>query len=576
MTKLTLTPEQEAVVGHDGSAFVSACPGAGKTRCIVERASKALSERNDGRGIAFLSFTNAAISELEERLIADGLLPSPAFPHFVGTFDRFIWHFLVEPFGLAGCNEPPRLIPDTGSMTIRPFAAAQELRLDCFDRETGKIIPEKARAVRFNRDPSAHETSAKRLRATLLEKGLLDFDDARRIAATNIADKDHAPRLAQVLSARFGEIIVDEAQDCNPEDLSIIEWLRSDAGIATKVVCDPHQSIYGFRKGVSDELFKYAETFEEKERLPLTGNFRSSSHICKAIQQLRAPSHRGDADEALGKNKDCDLPIQIFSYAGQGVSTEIGAKFCALAKELEIDPATCRLAAKTRGSGLRAIGAFAEEIGGSLVQRLAHAAMQFHHTGSQKDLLAAIKEAHIVLMSISGKLDGRTYHHALSDDQLKDLDWRGHVVKILKALRFDHVAGQTRTEWVANARTLLSEFVPPDGRTIAQLLPNQVALDGILQAAPETGISPRTIHEVKGKQYPGMCVVLTSQTAKKIINHIINEPDDDADIAENARAFYVAASRAEKLLVIACPKSQAKRLADHIALSGAKVEFTNL
>ena len=65
MTDFNLTPEQQSIVGHDGSAFISACPGAGKTRCITERARKVLSDSSNGKGIAFLSFTNAAISELE-------------------------------------------------------------------------------------------------------------------------------------------------------------------------------------------------------------------------------------------------------------------------------------------------------------------------------------------------------------------------------------------------------------------------------------------------------------------------------------------------------------------------------
>ncbi|MFQ6756909.1 UvrD-helicase domain-containing protein, partial [Cereibacter sphaeroides] len=59
------TLEQEAVVLHDGCAFVTACPGAGKTRTLVERARRLLADR---RGVAVLSFTNAAVDVLEARL----------------------------------------------------------------------------------------------------------------------------------------------------------------------------------------------------------------------------------------------------------------------------------------------------------------------------------------------------------------------------------------------------------------------------------------------------------------------------------------------------------------------------
>jgi DNA helicase-2/ATP-dependent DNA helicase PcrA len=83
------TQEQQNVIDHAGTAFVTACPGAGKTRTMVERARQLLNHPDDRRGVAFLSFTNAAVDELEVRLRALGVLPAPLFPSFIGTSDRF-------------------------------------------------------------------------------------------------------------------------------------------------------------------------------------------------------------------------------------------------------------------------------------------------------------------------------------------------------------------------------------------------------------------------------------------------------------------------------------------------------
>src|SRR5580704_12057744 len=102
----TPTDEQARVIAHPGSAFVSACPGAGKTRVLVERARVLLNDRTASKGIAFLSFTNAAVSEFEQRLRDEGLLRSPPFPHFIGTFDSFVWQFLFVPFGVPGSQDP--------------------------------------------------------------------------------------------------------------------------------------------------------------------------------------------------------------------------------------------------------------------------------------------------------------------------------------------------------------------------------------------------------------------------------------------------------------------------------------
>lgn len=115
------TKEQETIIKHEGHAFVRACPGAGKTRTLVERARHLLSNSADRRGVAFLSFTNAAAEELEARLRGFGILPSPLFPSFIGTFDRFLWQFLIAPFGVEGCSQPLRIVPDKSEWEVKPF-----------------------------------------------------------------------------------------------------------------------------------------------------------------------------------------------------------------------------------------------------------------------------------------------------------------------------------------------------------------------------------------------------------------------------------------------------------------------
>lgn len=69
-------------------------------------------------------------------------------------------------------------------------------------------------------------------------------------------------------------------QDC----CAHVRWFK-EAGIPVKVICDPNQAIYGFRGGVTRELNRFADTFDDKEKLPVTGNFRSSRHIARGIRE---------------------------------------------------------------------------------------------------------------------------------------------------------------------------------------------------------------------------------------------------------------------------------------------------
>lgn len=88
------------------------------------------------------------------------------------------------------------------------------------------------------------------------------------------------------------------------------------------------------------------------------------------------------------------------------------------------------------------------------------------------------------------------------------------------------------------------------------------------------GLIPNTIHAVKGRQFPAVCVVTTPQTFGSILDYLID--GSNPETAEEARKIYVAASRAKKLLVFAVPKSRSGQFADHIRSSGAQVSMIDL
>ncbi len=99
-------------------------------------------------------------------------------------------------------------------------------------------------------------------------------------------------------------------------------------------------------------------------------------------------------------------------------------------------------------------------------------------------------------------------------------------------------------------------------------------MDTVLAAVPAGTAMPRTIHSVKGMEYPAVCVVTTASTLKGILDFL--ETGEPADKAEDARKLYVAASRAERLLVIAAPKSQAERLRVHLSGQGATIMMSEI
>jgi superfamily I DNA/RNA helicase len=563
------TDEQQRVIEHAGSAFIAACPGAGKTRVMVERARKLLGGRPTGRGIAFLSFTIAAVSELEDRMRREGLVETPAFPHFIGTFDAFLWQFLIAPFSIDGCAARPRLIPDKDDRTIQPFAGARPLPLECFDRTTGNAIPAVIQRHGFRGKIKAHETTARNTRARFLARGELDFADARSLALARLRDPTCGAALGPAFAARFLELIVDEAQDCNPVDLEIVAWLRA-TGVPVKVICDPNQAIYGFRGGVTQELGQFANTFGAGERLPMNGNFRSSGHITKGIVALRAPNMRAMIDEALGEHREEPTAVKILSYSGQGVPSTIGAKFQELTAAMGLAAQECPVVATTRRTGANAVGHPQDTGIRDLTYRLAVAVSDFHFSfeiGGRKEALVTI---HRIMLELSGRMGGKTYHQHLADGDVAPDAWRPDALSLAQALRFNPEQFATAEAWHDEARQLLAPLLPADGPSINQRLRRNADLAKALSVAPASGHPARTIHSVKGMEFPAICVVMSPSNAKGIVDFLT---DGAAGDNEEARKIYVGASRAQRLLAIALPRTQAPRLKEIMVSMGGAVEL---
>ena len=572
---LRLTPQQEVVVCHDSSAFIRACPGAGKTRVLAERAHRLLSTMPPGHGVAFLSFTQAAIFELDVRLREMGIVRTPVFPNFVGTFDSFVWNFLIAPFGVKGSDARPRLVADINEFDVRPYKDAQALPLSCFQSLTGEILPDAAKQRGFDVSQKplhhvrAYETAAKTIRSGLRENGYLGFEQARLEALGRLNDAWLSPRIAGALSGRFNEVVVDEAQDCNPDDLEIISWLRS-TGIAVKVVCDPDQAIYGFRGGIADHLAAFAETFSSHERLKLSGNFRSSPNICKAIAQLRPLDARGRHDRPLGPLAEDVTPIHVLAYRGTSVPGSIGEKICEILNQFGIEASDCPVVAATKASAAAAIGQPRASRRQDRAVRLAEAVTNFHFASDFNDLRIALERAHELLLGLEGHLREISYRQYLSDKELDPVAWRPQVMKILRELRFDATEHTDARGWHSAAKDVLERRLSiPDGRSVSQMLRWNSAVEGALVAAPRDAAVARTIHSVKGMEFPAVCVVTTSSTLKGILDFL--ETGTRLEMAEEARKLYVGMSRARQLLVVASPQSQAGRLAVHLRRDGANV-----
>ena len=115
-----------------------------------------------------------------------------------------------------------------------------------------------------------------------------------------------------LLAARFSEVVVDEAQDCGPEELRDL-GTPQESGVTVIVVADLDQSIFEFRRAEPEGVRAFADGLGV--RLPLDGNWRSSPAICALNNSLR---HGNRKETALGIN----APVRCRSSSWAFEATE--------------------------------------------------------------------------------------------------------------------------------------------------------------------------------------------------------------------------------------------------------------
>jgi DNA helicase II / ATP-dependent DNA helicase PcrA len=293
--------QQRVVVAASAPLFVQACPGAGKTRIIVDRHLQSdVAPRRRGRAVA--SFTNVACNEIRQRCHELSRPDLVRFPHFVGTIDTFIWLYMVRPFLPA--DRTWRRI-DSWDRIRASVAVPEKIPLSAFlfrDQITprtteAKLLPQTTtlsvvrKLSRDNRIGQAQDKAIKE-RQRYVKAGYVTGHEVRVLAVHNLQKRQQD--VIALIRSRFHEVVMDEAQDCSSLDLTILEYLR-DGNVPLVFVADPDQAIYEFRGADPGQVRTFGATLNH--RMDLTGNWRSNPAICSLSATLRDPRHDRPADQ---------------------------------------------------------------------------------------------------------------------------------------------------------------------------------------------------------------------------------------------------------------------------------------
>ena len=300
--------KQTEAYSFDGHCAVLAGPGSGKTRVLVTKVARLLTQRASGpRGVACITYNNEAVREMRKRLGDLGLKPSKRL--FIGTVHSFCLSCVVAPFGHLFREDLPSELVVAGS---GQRALALEMALDRLSLgghpsgwrtqfERYRRTHPFRESERWREDPELSQL-VETYEDLLHSQGLLDFDDMVLIALDLIRRKQF---VRSALEAKFPFLVVDEYQDLGYPLHLIVRLLMKDTNIEVFAVGDPDQSIYGFA-GADPAYLRELSEDPAVHGVQLNMNYRSAQQIIDGSQVALAPeeprdyrSSRGDVEGEL-------------------------------------------------------------------------------------------------------------------------------------------------------------------------------------------------------------------------------------------------------------------------------------
>ena len=294
-----LNEAQRAAVEYiDGPSLVIAGAGSGKTRVLTYKIAYLLSQGMKPWSIMALTFTNKAAREMKERI--GKLVGNDLAQHlYMGTFHSIFSRILRAEAEHIGFNNNFTIYDESDSRSLIK-AIVKEMGLDDKKYKPAAVHAKISMAKNNLMSAAAYESDAaifeQNKRAQMPEVGKIFMAYVQRCKQANAMDFDDLLTLTYQLfrehedirhkyAARFDYVLVDEYQDTNHVQMSIVMQLCQEKQRVC-AVGDDSQSIYSFRGANIDNILNYQRQFQGTRLFKLEQNYRSTQTIVEAANSL--------------------------------------------------------------------------------------------------------------------------------------------------------------------------------------------------------------------------------------------------------------------------------------------------
>ena len=307
--------QKDAVVTTSGPCLVIAGAGSGKTKVLTHKIAYLMETENvKPWNILAITFTNKAANEMKERI--EGIVGESSKDIWMGTFHSICVKILRRFIDRIGFDSS-FIIFDSSDQKTLVKNCIKELKIDDKMFTDKSVLSEISNAKNEMLEPQDYELRAKGdfrkekiatvyslYQKKLKDNNAIDFDDIINFTIKILMEN---PDILEYYTDKFKYVLVDEYQDTNKSQFTLVVMLASKHGNIT-VVGDNDQGIYSFRGADISNILNFEKDFPGTKIIKLEQNYRCTGNILKAANAVISNNEVKYKKELWTQNDEGNLP----------------------------------------------------------------------------------------------------------------------------------------------------------------------------------------------------------------------------------------------------------------------------
>ena len=283
----------KAVTKTDGPCLVIAGAGSGKTKVLTHKIAYLMQEKNVAPwNILAITFTNKAANEMKQRI--ENLVGDAVKDMWMGTFHSICVRILRRYIDRVGFDSSFIIFDTTDQKTLIK-ECLKTLDIDDKLFSDRAVLSEISNANNEMLEPLDYQKRANGdfrkekistiynlYQQRLKENNAIDFDEIINFTLKILMEN---PDVLDYYSDKFKYILVDEYQDTNKAQFTLVSMLAAKYGNIT-VVGDNDQGIYSFRGADISNILNFEKDFPGTEIIKLEQNYRCTGNVLKVANAV--------------------------------------------------------------------------------------------------------------------------------------------------------------------------------------------------------------------------------------------------------------------------------------------------